>query len=250
MQLVLVRHGESLWNKENKFTGWTDVDLSENGIKEAKEAGVLLKQNGFDFDLCYTSYLKRAIHTLNYILDEMDLDYLEVFKSFKLNERHYGALQGENKSEMAKKVGEEQVFLWRRSFDVKPPLLEKNDPRSPLLQRQYEYIDKNLRDELPLGESLKDTILRAVPYYKKNILKDMKDGKRVIVVAHGNSLRALVKHIENLTDEEIKNINIPTGVPLIYELDDKGNFISKRYLANEDKLNEKMTAVQKQGQAK
>jgi len=249
MKLVLVRHGESLWNKENKFTGWTDVELSENGIKEAREAGKLLHNNGFDFDFCYTSYLKRAIHTLNYILDEMDLNYLDVEKSWKLNERHYGALQGENKSEMAKKVGEEQVFLWRRSFDTRPPLLKRDDKRSPFLQRQYQFVDKDSRADLPLGESLKDTIKRAVPYYQENILKDMISGKRVIIVAHGNSLRALVKYIEKLTDEEIKDVNIPTGIPLVYELDEKGNFLSKQYLVSDEKLHDKMTKVANQGKA-
>lgn len=195
MKLVLLRHGESIWNKENLFTGWTDVDLSEQGVKEAKEAGRVLKEAGYDFDFCYTSYLKRAIHTLGYALDEMDRAWLPITKTWKLNERHYGKLQGLNKAETAKKYGEDQVMIWRRSYDVAPPLLDDNDERNPALQEQYRYEEKQ---ELPLGESLRDTIARVVPYYEEFIKKDMLAGKRVIIAAHGNSLRALVQYIEHL----------------------------------------------------
>ncbi len=247
MKLVLLRHGESVWNKENLFTGWTDVELSETGRKEAKEAGRILKEAGFDFDVCYTSYLKRAIHTLNYALDSMDRAWLPVVKTWKLNERHYGALQGLNKSETAQKYGEEQVKIWRRSYDIAPPLLEESDQRNPKLQEQY----RNEQNEaLPLGESLKDTIARVVPYFNETILKDMKNGKRVLITAHGNSLRALVKHFEHLSEEEIININIPTGIPLVYEFDELGNFIKKEYLGDQNLIQMKMEQVATQGKAK
>lgn len=209
MKLVLVRHGESIWNKENLFTGWTDVDLSETGEKEAADAGRTLLEQGYDFDLCYTSYLKRAIHTLDHILEEMDRCWLPVVKTWKLNERHYGALQGLNKSETALKYGEEQVKIWRRSFDIAPPFLEETDPRNPALQEQYRQEKSQSGDILPLGESLKDTIERVVPYYNDVILKSMKEGKRVLVAAHGNSIRALVQYFENLKPEEIVDVNIP-----------------------------------------
>ena len=217
MKLVLIRHGESEWNKANLFTGWTDVELSEKGRAEAKEAGRTLKAEGYDFDVCYTSYLKRAIHTLNYALDEMDRAWLPVHKSWRLNERHYGALQGLNKSETAAKYGEDQVKIWRRSFNVAPPTLEADDQRNPALQEQY----RNERNEkLPLCESLEDTIARVVPYFENVIAQDMKAGKRVLITAHGNSIRALVKYFENLSEDEILEVNIPTGVPLVYEFDD------------------------------
>ncbi|MDO5519710.1 MAG: 2,3-diphosphoglycerate-dependent phosphoglycerate mutase [bacterium] len=244
MKLVLLRHGESVWNKENLFTGWTDVDLSDKGREEAKEAGRALKENGYDFDICYTSYLKRAIHTLNLALDEMDRAWLPVIKSWKLNERHYGALQGLNKSETAKKYGEEQVKIWRRSFDVNPPLLTEEDDRNPRVQEQYR---KEVKDLLPLGESLKDTIARVIPYYESVIKKDMLAGKRVVIAAHGNSIRALVKYFENLSEDEIVSVNIPTGVPLVYEFDDQGNFISKQYLGDQSLIAQKMKAVASQG---
>ena len=217
MKLVLIRHGESEWNKLNLFTGWTDVGLSEKGIIEANEAGFLLKENNFDFDVCYCSYLKRAINTLNIVLERMDRQWLPVIKTWKLNERHYGALQGLNKAETAEKYGEEQVKLWRRSFDVPPPALDKDDKRCPHNQAPYRNVDKS---ELPYNESLKDTIERVIPYYEEVIKKDMLDGKRVLITAHGNSLRALVKYLDNLTDEEIISVNIPTGIPLVYEFDD------------------------------
>ncbi len=247
MKLVLVRHGESEWNKLNLFTGWTDVDLTEKGIEEAQEGGKALLKEGFDFDICYTSYLKRAIHTLNYILNEMDREWLPVVKTWKLNERHYGALQGLNKSETAAQYGEEQVKIWRRSFDIAPPVLEKNDKRCPYLQTQYRGIDEA---DLPLTESLKDTIARAVPYFEKTIKPQMVDGKRILITAHGNSLRALVKYFENLSDEAIISVNIPTGVPLVYDFDSHFNIIKKSYLGDEEKIKAKISAVAAQGKKK
>ncbi|WP_454994622.1 2,3-diphosphoglycerate-dependent phosphoglycerate mutase [Bulleidia extructa] len=247
MKLVLVRHGESEWNKLNLFTGWTDVELSDKGVEEAKAGGRALKEAGFDFDLCYTSYLKRAIHTLNYILSEMDREWLPVTKTWKLNERHYGALQGLNKSETAAKYGEDQVKIWRRSFDVQPPALEASDDRNPANQDAYRNESK---DELPLSESLKTTIERAVPYYEQEILPKMKEGKRVLIAAHGNSLRALVKYFEGLSDEEIVSVNIPTGVPLVYTFDDNGHFVSKEYLGDRAAIEAKMAAVANQGSVK
>ena len=247
MKLVLIRHGESEWNKANLFTGWTDVELSEKGQQEAKDAGKTLKAAGFDFDVCYTSYLKRAIHTLNFALDEMDRAWLPVNKSWKLNERHYGALQGLNKSETAAKYGEDQVKIWRRSFNVAPPSLDTDDQRNPALQEQY----RNEKDEkLPLCESLEDTIARVVPFFEDVIAKDMKAGTRVLVTAHGNSIRALVKYFENLTEDEILEVNIPTGVPLVYEFDDNMKFVSKQYLGDADAIAAKMNAVAKQGSKK
>ena len=246
-KLVLVRHGESEWNKLNLFTGWTDVDLSEKGHEEAKAAGRLLKAEGYDFDVCYTSYLKRAIHTLNHILDEMDRVWLPVTKTWKLNERHYGALQGRNKAETAEKYGEEQVKIWRRSFDVKPPKLEESDVRNPANQAIYASVDPK---ELPLTESLETTIERVVPYFETVIKKDMKEGKRVIIAAHGNSLRALVKYFDNLSKEEILGVNIPTGAPLVYEFDDDFKVVKKYYLGDQEALAARMAAVANQGKAK
>ena len=244
MKLVLLRHGESEWNKLNLFTGWTDVDLSEKGIEEAKLAGKTLLENGYDFDICYTSYLKRAIHTLNYTLEGMDREWLPVVKSWKLNERHYGALQGLNKAETAEKYGEDQVKIWRRSFDITPPPLEESDERNPAKQVMYRNEDKSL---LPLTESLKTTIERTVPYFEEEILPKMKEGKRVVIAAHGNSLRALVKYFENLSEEEILEINIPTAVPLVYTFDDDGKFVSKEYLGDQEAIAAKMQAVANQG---
>ena len=246
-KLVLVRHGESAWNLENRFTGWTDVDLSPKGVEEAKAAGRLMKEEGYDFDLCYTSYLKRAIHTLNYALDEMDRAWLPVIKTWKLNERHYGALQGLNKADTAAKYGEAQVKIWRRSFDIQPPVLDPSDDRNPALQGMYRNENPA---ELPLTESLKDTIARAVPYYEEEILPHILNGERVIIAAHGNSLRALVKYFEGLTDEEIVSVNIPTGVPLVYELDDEGKFLNRYYLGDQEAIAAKMNAVANQGKAK
>ena len=242
--LVLVRHGESEWNKLNLFTGWTDVELSETGVKEAKNAGKLLKEAGYDFDICYTSYLKRAIHTLNFALDEMDRAWLPVVKTWKLNERHYGALQGLNKAETAEKYGEAQVKVWRRSFDVCPPALTEDDDRNPAKQAVYRGVDKK---DLPLTESLKTTIERVVPFYEETIKKDLLNNKRVIVAAHGNSLRALVKYLENISDEDIISLNIPTGTPRVYHLDDNLNIIKVEYLGNQDEILAKQQAVANQG---
>jgi len=247
MKLFLIRHGESEWNKLNLFTGWTDVGLSEKGIIEANEAGFLLKENNFDFDVCYCSYLKRAINTLNIVLERMDRQWLPVIKTWKLNERHYGALQGLNKAETAEKYGEEQVKLWRRSFDVPPPALDKDDKRCPHNQAPYRNVDKS---ELPYNESLKDTIERVIPYYEEVIKKDMLDGKRVLITAHGNSLRALVKYLDNLTDEEIISVNIPTGIPLVYEFDDNFKVTNKYYLGNQDEINAKINSVANQAKKK
>ena len=247
MKLVLIRHGESEWNKLNLFTGWTDVDLSEKGHEEAKNAGRLLKAEGYDFDVCYTSILKRAIHTLNHVLDEMDRVWLPVIKSYKLNERHYGALQGLNKAETAEKYGEKQVKIWRRSFDVKPPALELTDERAPQNQAMFRDIPK---EELPLNESLETTIERVIPYFENVIKEDMKAGKRVLIAAHGNSLRALVKYFDNLSDEEIIGVNIPTGSPLVYEFDEDFKVVKHYYLGmSEEELKAKMDAVAKQGSA-
>lgn len=246
-ELVLIRHGESEWNKLNLFTGWTDVELSEKGKEEATNGGKLLKEAGFHFDVAYTSYLKRAIHTLNRVLEAMDQEYIPVYKTYKLNERHYGALQGLNKAETAEKFGEEQVKIWRRSYDIQPPALEPTDPRNPALQDAYKGVAK---EELPLTECLKDTVARVVPYFEEVIKKDMIDGKKVIVAAHGNSLRALVKYLENISDEDIVNLNIPTGVPLIYELDENFKVLSKRYLGDQEAISKAMEAVKNQGKSK
>ena len=215
-KLVLVRHGESEWNKLNLFTGWMDVDLSEKGVEEAKAAGKLLKKEGYDFDICYTSYLKRAIHTLNYALDEMDRAWLPVVKSWKLNERHYGALQGLNKAETAKKYGDEQVHIWRRSFDIAPPSIDKDSEYYPKSDRRYADLPDS---EIPLGESLKDTIARVLPYWHSDISKSLQEGKNVIVAAHGNSLRALIKYLLNISNEDILNLNLVTGKPMVFEID-------------------------------
>lgn len=244
MKLVLIRHGESEWNRKNLFTGWTDVDLSEEGKAEAENAGRLLKQAGFDFDICYTSYLKRAIHTLNLVLGQMDREWLPIVKSWKLNERHYGALQGLNKAQTAQKYGEEQVHIWRRSFDVRPPLLSEDDERSPLRQEQYRNESPN---ELPLGESLQDTIARVVPFFEENIRKDMEEGKRVLIAAHGNSIRALVYYFGKLSKEDITKVNIPTGIPLVYTFDEHWNVTDKKYLGDPAFIQSKIQSVANQG---
>ncbi len=246
MRLVLIRHGESDWNKQNRFTGWTDVELSEIGWQEATDAGKSLKDKGYDFDVCYTSYLKRAIHTLNNVLYELDREWLPVIKSWKLNERHYGALQGLNKADTAAKYGDEQVKIWRRSFDIKPPSLTEEDERNPAEEVQYREVDKA---ELPLAESLKDTIARTVPYFEQVIKPDMLAGKRVLVVAHGNSLRALVKYFDDTSEDEIVEVNIPTGIPLVYEFDDHFNVLNKYYLGDEEAIAAKMHQVANQGKS-
>ena len=245
--LVMIRHGESVWNKANLFTGWTDVELSENGWNEAHQGGRLLKEEGLSFDICYTSYLKRAIHTASAVLGELDEEWIPIVKDWRLNERHYGALQGLNKAETAAKYGAEQVRIWRRSFDIQPPALDPADERNPALQKMYRNVEKTL---LPLTESLKDTIARVVPYYENVIKKDMEAGRNVLIAAHGNSLRALVKYIDGISDDDIVGINIPTGVPLVYELDDDLKAISHRYLGEAKELEAKIQSVAKQGEAK
>lgn len=243
-QIVMIRHGESEWNKKNLFTGWTDVDLSEKGHLEAAQGGKALKEEGFTFDVCYTSVLKRAIHTANHVLEELDEEWIPVIKSYKLNERHYGALQGLNKAETAAKYGEQQVKIWRRSFDVQPPALTPEDDRNPALQKMYANIDST---ELPLTESLKDTIARVIPYYENMIKKDILDNKKVLIAAHGNSLRALFKYLNDISDADIINVNIPTGVPLVVELDENLEAVSYRYLGNQEEIQAKMDAVKNQG---
>lgn len=246
-KLVLVRHGESEWNKLNLFTGWTDVDLSEKGHEEAKAAGEILKKEGYDFDICYTSYLKRAIHTLNHILDSMDRNWLPVVKAWELNERHYGALQGLNKSETAEKYGEDQVKIWRRSYDVKPPALEETDKRHPKNDPMFRNVDPK---NLPANESLETTVARAVPYFNNVIKKDMEAGKRVIIAAHGNSLRALVKYFDNMSNDAIIGVNIPTGIPLVYEFDKDFKVVKHYYLGDQEALKAKMEEVANQGKKK
>lgn len=227
MKLVIMRHGQSLWNMTNQFTGWSDVDLSDNGVAEAVKAGKNLKLNNFDFDICYTSYLKRAIKTLNIALEQMDKQWLNVIKDWHLNERHYGALQGLNKDETKKQYGEEQVFIWRRSYNVAPPKLDESDLRNPSKDVKYKKISSL---NLPLAESLEDTYNRVIPFFLSEIKPKLEMDKNILIVAHGNSLRALVKYLEKLSDEEITKVNIPTGVPLVYELDEKLNVISKEYI--------------------
>jgi 2,3-bisphosphoglycerate-dependent phosphoglycerate mutase len=217
IKLLLLRHGESIWNQEDRFTGWTDVDLSDKGIIQAKEAGRTLRESGYLFDVAFTSVLKRAIRTLWLVLDEMDLMWIPVYRSWRLNERHYGALQGLNKAEMAVKVGEEQVHMWRRGYNIRPPALDKTDKRYPGNDSKYRELDES---ELPVTESLKDTIVRCIPYWREVLAPTLKSGKHVIVSAHGNSLRAMVKYLDNISDEDIPGLNIPTGIPLVYELNE------------------------------
>jgi len=246
-KVVLLRHGESVWNKENRFTGWTDVDLSEKGIIEAKNAGITLKKEGYNFDVAFTSVLKRAIRTLWIVLDEMDLMWIPVTRNWRLNERHYGALQGLNKAETAQKFGEEQVKIWRRSYDIQPPALEKTDPRYPGFDPRYKELSEK---ELPLTECLKDTVERFVPYWEETIAPVVKSGKRVLITAHGNSLRALVKYLDNIPDSEIVELNIPTGIPLVYELDENLRPIKSYYLGDEEEIKKAAEAVASQGKAK
>lgn len=246
-KVVLLRHGESIWNKENLFTGWTDVDLSEKGIEEATEGGKALKEDGYTFDIAYTSVLKRAIKTLNIALDVMDLDWIPVVKNWRLNERHYGALQGLNKAETAEKYGKDQVMEWRRSFDTPPPALEETDDRFPGKDPRYADLSK---DELPLTESLKLTIDRFLPYWKETIAPTIKSGKKVLIAAHGNSLRALVKYLDDISEEEIVGLNIPTGVPLVYELDENLKPIKHYYLGDQEKIQAAISSVAKQTEKK
>jgi 2,3-bisphosphoglycerate-dependent phosphoglycerate mutase len=247
IKLVLLRHGESIWNKENRFQGWIDVDLSDRGMAEAREAGRRLKEAGFVFDIAYTSVLKRAIRTLWLVLDEMDLMWIPVENCWRINERHYGALQGLNKAEMARKFGEEQVLLWRRSYDVRPPALEKTDERYPGKDPRYRDLNKN---EVPATECLKDTVARFLPYWHDTIAKTIKSGKRTLIVAHGNSLRALVKHLDNVADNEIVSLNIPTGISLVYELHEDLKPIRHYYLASDEEVRKAIESVANQGKAK
>jgi 2,3-bisphosphoglycerate-dependent phosphoglycerate mutase len=246
-KLVLLRHGESDWNKQNRFTGWTDVDLSETGIAQAREAGEVLKRDGYSFDVAYTSVLKRAIRTLWIVLDQMDLMWIPVHRSWRLNERHYGALQGLNKSETAEKFGEDQVKIWRRSYDIRPPALTPDDGRYP--GRDPRYADLSM-DELPLTECLKDTVERFLPYWHQTIAPGVRAGKKVIIAAHGNSLRALVKYLDNVSEQEIIELNIPTGMPLVYELDKDLKPLDRYYIGDPEKVKAAMEAVAAQGKKK
>lgn len=246
-KVVLLRHGESQWNLDNRFTGWTDVDITEKGMQEAKAAGKVLKENGFTFDIAYTSVLKRALRTLWIALDEMDLLWIPFVKSWRLNERHYGALQGLNKAETAAQHGEEKVLIWRRSYDIPPPALEKSDSRYPGNDPRYADMDPK---DIPATECLKDTVARFLPFWHDTIAPAIKSGKKVIIAAHGNSLRALVKYLDNISDEDIISLNIPTGMPLVYELDQNLKPIKSYYLGDEEAVKKAMEAVANQGKAK
>lgn len=246
-KLVLLRHGESTWNKDNRFTGWTDIDLSERGIEEAHEAAHVLKENGFTFDIAYTSLLKRAIRTLWIVLDDMDLMWIPVVRNWRLNERMYGALQGLSKSEIAAEHGEEKVRIWRRSYDIPPPAIDKSDDRYPGRDPMYEDLDEDL---IPLTECLKDTVARFMPYWYDVMEPAVLAGKRILVSAHGNSLRALVKHLDRIPDDEIIGLDIPTGIPLVYDLDEKLRPIKHYYLADEDEVKKAIQKVADQGKAK
>jgi 2,3-bisphosphoglycerate-dependent phosphoglycerate mutase len=245
IKLVLLRHGESTWNLANRFTGWTDVDLTPKGVEEAKESARLLREGGYTFDVAYCSVLKRAVRTLWIVLDEMDLMWLTVHNSWRLNERHYGALQGLNKAEMAQKYGDEQVKLWRRSYDVRPPALTPDDERFPGHDRRYANVEPA---ELPLAEALEDTVARFMPYWDETIAPAVRSGRRVLITAHGNSLRALVKHLDGVSDQEIVGLNIPTGIPLVYELDDALKPLRSHYLGDPEAAKKAAEAVARQGQ--
>ncbi|MBP3836375.1 MAG: 2,3-diphosphoglycerate-dependent phosphoglycerate mutase [Pyramidobacter sp.] len=246
-KVIFLRHGQSQWNLENRFTGWTDVPLSDKGVEEARAAGKLLKEEGFSFDAAYTSTLKRAIKTLWLVLEEMDQMWIPVTKDWRLNERHYGALQGYNKAEMAEKVGEAQVKVWRRSYDVPPPALTADDPRYPGSDPRYKNLSAA---ELPLTECLKDTVARVLPYWNDVICPQIRAGKSLIIAAHGNSLRALIKYLDNVSDEEIIGLNIPTGIPLLYELGDDLRPVSHRYLGDEEAAKAAAEAVANQAKKK
>ena len=247
MKLVLLRHGESKWNLENKFTGWTDVELTEKGVAEAKNAGELINNENINIDLVFTSILKRAINTMNICLSNMDHNNPQIFQDWRLNERHYGSLQGLNKSETAEKYGDDQVLIWRRSYDIKPPELDQDDDRHPRFDKKYENLDSKI---LPSSECLKDTVERFLPYWEETISPNVKNGKKVMIVAHGNSLRALVKHLDKISDDKILGLNIPTGTPLVYELDEDLNPLKNYYLGNQDEINEKINSVASQGKSK
>lgn len=246
-KIVLLRHGESTWNQENRFTGWTDVDLTERGVAEAHEAGRLLREGGYSFDVAYTSVLKRALKTLWITLEELDQLWIPVHRSWRLNERHYGALQGLNKAETAARYGEQQVLEWRRSYNIRPPALEPSDPRYPGYDPRYADLDSHT---LPLTECLADTVARFLPYWQDNIAPAVREGKRVLIAAHGNSLRALVKYLDGISDEEIVGLNIPTGIPLVYELDERLEPIRHCYLGDPEEVAQQMQAVANQGKAR
>ncbi len=245
-KLVLIRHGESTWNLENRFTGWTDVELTPTGISQAMSAGKLLKAEGYEFDVAYTSVLKRAIHTLNYALDEMDRTWLPVVKDWRLNERHYGGLQGLNKADMAKQYGDEQVLVWRRSYDTPPPALEANDPRGQRQDPRYASLSP---EQVPLTECLKDTVARVVPYWEEELAPAIKRGQRILIAAHGNSIRALIKYLDNIGDNDIVGVNIPNGIPLVYELDADLKPIRHYYLGDAEAAARAAAAVANQGKA-
>lgn len=245
-KLVLIRHGESTWNLENRFTGWTDVDLTDTGVNQAKQAGRLLKEAGYEFDVAYTSVLKRAIRTLWLALDEMDRTWLPVMKHWRLNERHYGALQGLNKAETAKKFGDAQVLVWRRSYDTPPPALETTDPRSERGDLRYAKL---LTEEIPLTECLKDTVARVIPFWNDSMAPAIRAGKRIVVAAHGNSIRALIKYLDGISDDAIVNLNIPNGIPLVYELDEQLKPIRNYYLGDAQAAARAAAAVASQGKA-
>lgn len=246
-QVVLFRHGESQWNLENRFTGWVDVDVTENGKAEAKRAGQLLKEAGFSFDLAFTSVLKRAIHTLWIVLDEMDMAYIPVQPDWHLNERHYGALQGLNKAETAAQYGDEQVLIWRRAYAIPPGKLDESSPMNPAKDPRYAHVPPA---QLPLTECLQDTVARVIPYWESDIVPAIKAGHKVVIAAHGNSLRALIKHLDGIGDDEIVNLNVPTAQPLVYELDDNFKPIRSYYLGDPDAIKAAMAAVANQGKAK
>ena len=246
-KLVLLRHGESQWNLENRFTGWIDVPLTKRGESEARQSGQLLKEEGFKFDVIHTSVLKRATHTMDICMKEMGVENILIHYNWRLNERHYGALQGLNKAETAAKYGDEQVHIWRRSYSTPPPKLEMDDKRHPRFDERYSKLDS---DDLPASECLKDTVDRFLPYWHEFIKPDIKSGKRVLIVAHGNSLRALVKYLDKISDEEILGLNIPTGVPLVYELDENLNPIKNYYLGDQEAITKKAAEVAAQGKAK
>ena len=245
-KLVLIRHGESTWNLENRFTGWTDVDLTDTGVQQAQQAGKLLRENGYEFDLAYTSVLKRAIHTLWHCLDAMDCQWLPTIKSWRLNERHYGGLQGLNKAETAQKYGDEQVLVWRRSYDTPPPALEPQDPRSERNDRRYANLDAS---QVPLTECLQDTVARVLPFWNETMAPSIRSGQRVLVAAHGNSIRALVKYLDGISDQDIVGLNIPNGIPLVYELDADLRPIRHYYLGDAEAAAKAAAAVATQGKA-
>lgn len=245
-KLVLIRHGESTWNLENRFTGWTDVDLTDTGIEQAKQAGRLLKEQGYDFDVAYTSVLKRANRTLWHVLDELDRTWLPVVHSWRLNERHYGALQGLNKADMAKQYGDEQVLVWRRSYDTPPPALEPTDPRSERGDLRYARLDP---EQVPLTECLKDTVARVLPFWNESMAPAIRAGRRLVVAAHGNSIRALVKYLDGISDSDIVGLNIPNGIPLVYELDDDLKPLRHYYLGDAATAEKAAAAVASQGKA-